>query len=307
MTLFLPVATDREHSGFTPAVLLIIAVNFLVYLATAGSHSEMLSTFREWGLVPGSSGLARIVTSMFLHGSFLHFFGNMLFLAVFGPAIEERLGFGRFIGLYLLFGAGAGLLYVIVTTTWVPAGMGIPCVGASGAVCGVMGYFLHRFPDRKVSVWYFIWILVYLKAGCFSVSAAFAIGFYFLSDLFWGLVVAGTGAALSTAYWAHIGGFLAGIGLSYWLGARDETSFARELVARTRLTTVPLVKKRRSFARPTAGPAVAAALACAKMSERPASTVALPGATRPDVWSMRPATGVTGTRKSVKRRVTKLC
>ena len=139
-------------------------------------------------------------TSMFIHGGFLHLLGNMIFLWVFGDNVEDAMGHGRYLVFYLLAGLGAAALQVYVDQDSV-----IPMVGASGAIAGVLGAYLVLYPRATVSVvipwlWFF---------GAFPVPAAFLIVFWFLLQLLSG--VASLGATEGIAFWAHVGGFIAGV------------------------------------------------------------------------------------------------
>ncbi|MGB0721347.1 MAG: rhomboid family intramembrane serine protease [Gammaproteobacteria bacterium] len=137
---------------------------------------------------------ATLITSMFLHGGFMHLAGNMLYLWIFGDNIEDAMGHGRFILFYLLCGIAAAL-----TEAWMNPSSEIPMVGASGAISGVLGAYLILHPRRKVLVLVLFRILLPLPA--YVVLGAW-IGIQFLS----------LGQADSNvAWWAHIGGFVAGV------------------------------------------------------------------------------------------------
>jgi membrane associated rhomboid family serine protease len=153
-----------------------------------------------------------VLTSMFLHGGWLHLGGNMLFLWVFGNNIEDRLGRLRFLPFYLLVGVAAGLAQVIADP-----GSDIPLIGASGAISGVLGAYILLFP--RAPVWTIVPPFFFLP---FKIPAFVWLALYFVLQFVYlgGDATAGGGGV---AYWAHIGGFIAGIALikPFLLGRRE--------------------------------------------------------------------------------------
>ncbi len=149
-----------------------------------------------------------LVTYQFLHGGWLHLIGNMLYLWVFGDNIEDRVGHFKYLLFYLLTGALAGLIQVFFQP-----GSGVPIIGASGAVAGVLGAYLVSCPRARVLalVPFFFWIPVEVPAVTF-------LGFWFILQVFSG--IASIGAEVAVAWWAHIGGFLAGMLLINYFGKR---------------------------------------------------------------------------------------
>ncbi len=139
-------------------------------------------------------GWLTLVTSMFLHGGFMHLAGNMLFLWVLGDNIEDALGHKRFVAFYLLCGVGAALTHGLMD----PASK-IPMIGASGAISGVIGAYLMLHPKARIKTlisYFIVWLPAWVVLG-------FWIGFQFLS-------ISGGGGG-GVAWWAHIGGFFAGV------------------------------------------------------------------------------------------------
>jgi membrane associated rhomboid family serine protease len=145
-----------------------------------------------YALVPPSLTL---LTSLFLHGSFLHLLGNMLFLQVFGDNVEDSMGHWRFVGFYLGCGAIAGLTYAAMSTA--PED---PLIGASGAVAGVIGAYLVLHP--RAHVWGLVMNVVPLR-----IRASWALGLWLAVQIYQVMF----GVETSTAWWAHIGGFVAGV------------------------------------------------------------------------------------------------
>ncbi len=142
-----------------------------------------------------------ILTSMFLHGGFMHLIGNMLYLWIFGNNIEDAMGHGRFIGFYLLTGIVASMAHFLTDVT-----SEIPTIGASGAISGILGAYILLYPRAQVLVLIalgFFWRVMY-------VPAALVLGFYFVIQLFQGTFSLGQGGG-GVAWFAHIGGFMAGL------------------------------------------------------------------------------------------------
>ena len=210
---------DSVRRRITPYVnVALIAASVLVFLYELSLNNlDVNRFFVDWGVVPvrlvdwleDPSGLeepATVVSSMFIHGGWLHLIGNMLFLWVFGDNVEEAMGHVRYLAFYLLAGAGAVALQV-----YVDQDSGVPMVGASGAIAGVLGAYLVLYPRATVSVlipwlWFF---------GAFPVPAAVLIIFWFLLQLLAGVAALGTatGVTEGVAFWAHVGGFLTGLAL----------------------------------------------------------------------------------------------
>ena len=143
-----------------------------------------------------------VVTSMFLHGGWMHLIGNMLYLWIFGNNIEDAMGHWRFVLFYLLCGAAAALAQVLQD----PASA-TPMIGASGAIAGVLGAYLLLYPRARVLVLVFLGFFV----TTLRLPALLVLGFWFVLQ-FLNAVVAGE-AGGGVAWWAHIGGFVAGLGL----------------------------------------------------------------------------------------------
>jgi len=207
----------------------LIAVNLVIFLYQSTLDQRALRDFIvTWGTVPDEIADGRdlfaLVTCMFLHGGWLHILGNMLFLWVFGDNIEDTMGHLKYGAFYLLCGVGASLLQVVIDTD-----SRVPLVGASGAISGILAAYLVLYPRGKIRTLLFvglpfiILIPAYLQIGLWIVMQ-FVNGFLSL-----GVRTAETGGGV--AYFAHIGGFLAGVGL-VWL-FRDRAAQARQLAARS--------------------------------------------------------------------------
>ena len=241
---------DHNPSSRTPYVTYgLIAVNVLVFLGYWSLLSDpraLQRFFYDWGLIPAaiSQGalLHGLVTSMFLHASLVHLGGNMLFLFIFGDNLEDELGHLRFLGFYLASGIAAALVQYFAD----PGSM-VPTVGASGAIAGVMGGYLLMFPRARVDV-LFIFVIFF---RVFALPAWIMLGVWFALQLLGG--AAAEANAGGVAYWAHAGGFVAGVGLmlplwlarggpAYWRRTHGRPSHPE---ARYRRTTIPRVRRPR--------------------------------------------------------------
>ena len=156
-----------------------------------------------------------LVTSMFLHGGFMHLAGNMLFLWVLGDNVEDAMGHKRFVAFYLVCGIAAALAHATVEP-----GSRIPMIGASGAISGVIGAYLMLHPKARIKVlisYFLVWLPAYVVLG-------FWIGFQFFSA-----AMASGGAGGGVAWWAHIGGFIAGVALIVPMKRKNVALFDRGL------------------------------------------------------------------------------
>ena len=236
-----PIGDDNSARATTPVVnYLLIAANVIVFVLFQGLGSNDRFTY-AWSTVPAEIVSGRdittqdrvvrveptnqrvqipglqptpgsvyltLLTSMFMHGGFMHLFGNMLFLWIFGDNLEDRVGHARYLVFYLLCGVLASLAHVFTTVAFSEGGSGllVPSLGASGAISGVMGGYILLFPRNRVHV-----ILLRILT---TVPAYVALGLWFVFQFVSGLGILGGGAQEGgVAYAAHIGGFVAGLAL----------------------------------------------------------------------------------------------
>jgi len=203
---------DHNPSGKTPFVTYaLIVLNCLIFFGYWGDLSNyrvMSEIYANWALIPArlgdGEGYETLLSSAFLHGGIWHLGGNMLFLHIYGDNLEDEMGHVKFLGFYLLCAISAGLAQVMSAPY-----SDIPVVGASGAVAGVMGGYLLLYPKAKVDV-LFIFIIFF---RIFSLPAWIILGIWFALQFFNG--VSTPSDIGGVAYWAHIGGFLAGIVLCF--------------------------------------------------------------------------------------------
>ncbi|MBI5515604.1 MAG: rhomboid family intramembrane serine protease [Deltaproteobacteria bacterium] len=219
---------DLNPTRSTPWVTWgIVLVCGLVYLWQAilpdGAYRDFIFTY---GLVPAQLTHGRdpgvfvtVLTSMFMHGGFLHAAGNLWFLHVFGDNVEDNMGPARFAVFYLLVGAAAAATQVAVS----PASA-VPMVGASGAIAGVLAAYLVLFPRARVVTLLPLFIFI----EWFELPAVLFIALWFFVQFFEGVGALGHGGSGGgVAYWAHIGGFLAGLALVFLFRRRDRLPRAR--------------------------------------------------------------------------------
>ncbi len=206
---------DTEPSYSKPVVTtILVAVNLLVFLYEASLDPYTLNAFiAQHGLVPDNFHVIGIFTSMFLHGGWLHVLGNMWFLWIFGDNIEDILGHEKYLVFYLLCGVAAA-----VTQVFFNLDSRVPMVGASGAIAGVMGAYMVKFPHSRIKTLIFFIFITFI-----DVPAWFMLIYWFAVQFFSGIgsIAESTASDGGTAFFAHIGGFLAGILLINVMGTRQ--------------------------------------------------------------------------------------
>ncbi len=222
--MFLPLKDINPTSRFPLVTVMLIAANVAVYLyeMSLGPHIEAFIT--SWGSIPyeithgvdmvGGDPTSPIVhtptpvthyvtlfSSMFIHGGFFHLFGNMLYLWIFGNNIEDLLGPVKFLVFYLVCGLIASLTHIVIQP-----GSTIPTVGASGAVSGVLGAYLIVYPHARVLTLVFLVMFVRMM----HVPAGLLLVFWFIMNAVSGVASLGLRCG-GVAWFAHVGGFLAGV------------------------------------------------------------------------------------------------
>jgi membrane associated rhomboid family serine protease len=195
----------------------LIAANLLVFLGQVAAQESVYSLFDLFAVVPsrtlapgfwlatGGWPLVTLFTSVFMHGSWVHLLGNMLYLWVFGDNVEDLLGHGRYIIFYLACGVLANLAHIFANPT-----SPVPTIGASGAVAGVLGAYLLSFPTARVLTLFHLGIII----PAVPVRAWLFLAVWFGVQLFSGLSpIWVMDPAETVAFWAHISGFLSGFAL----------------------------------------------------------------------------------------------
>jgi membrane associated rhomboid family serine protease len=204
----LPLGDDNSTRRNVPIITyLLIAANFLVFFIELAAGDQFINT---WSFVPAVYqadrlfGWITIFTSMFMHGGWMHILGNMLYLWIFGDNVEDRLGHGRFLLFYLACGVAAAFAQMMPDPNST-----IGCLGASGAIAGVLAGYLVLFPRQRVRVLLLNFVI--------PLPSIVVIGFWFILQLFSQF----SGSSDGVAYMAHIGGFLTGLVLVLLLRKRQ--------------------------------------------------------------------------------------
>ncbi len=212
-----PIRDDAPRFGTPVVTFLLIAVNVAVFvyqfslaLETPAAQQAFVETFGAIplraehalaGRYPLLAGIGPVFTSTFLHGGWMHLIGNMWFLWIFGDNVEDELGHFSYLLFYLACGLLASAAHIVANPEST-----IPAVGASGAIAGVMGAYLVRFPQARIVT--LIWVLFFITT--IEVPAALMLVYWFFIQFASGAAETGTGGSGGVAWWAHVGGFLAG-------------------------------------------------------------------------------------------------
>jgi membrane associated rhomboid family serine protease len=210
----IPLKDDIPSYRAPIVTVALICINCLIYLYLLFLGEAYQLALVKWGTIPyevthgqeltpqlGFSIPLSLFSSMFLHGGFFHLAGNMLYLWIFGDNVEDLLGHVKFLVFYLLCGLAASFLHILTTPD-----SQVPMVGASGAIAGVLGAYMIRFPRARILTLIFFGFFIRVVA----IPALFVLGFWFILQLLYGLPSIGsTGGGV--AWFAHVGGFIAGI------------------------------------------------------------------------------------------------
>ncbi|MDX8347498.1 rhomboid family intramembrane serine protease [Cognatiyoonia sp. IB215446] len=238
---------DHNPSERVPYVTLaLIAINVIVFvseMALVQTERQLAQYYFDYALIPArlaeGENYAALVTSVFLHGGFMHLAGNMLFLWIFGDNMEDEMGHVPFLIFYLACGVLASLAQFAAEPTSV-----IPMVGASGAIAGVMGGYLLLFPKARVDI--FIFFIVFFRI--FPIPAWIMLGLWFGLQLLNGVTADVSGGGV--AYWAHAGGFVIGLvgtlplwlrlgGPQFWTRTEGHPPHPEATYGRSSIPTVP--------------------------------------------------------------------
>ncbi|MFK8078990.1 MAG: rhomboid family intramembrane serine protease [Granulosicoccus sp.] len=219
--MIFPIRDENPQINIPYITYLFIGLNLLAWVGLQGMGAEpaLSQSVCQFGLIPAdltSQELVRsrpfcnidgnpdwysLVTSIFMHGSWMHLIGNMWFLWIFGNNVEDSMGSGRFAIFYILTGLAASATQIIADT-----GSVVPMVGASGAIGGVMGAYIVLYPKVHVHMFFLF--------RTFSIPAVFMLGYWIVTQLMGGFSSMGTVGG-GVAFWAHVGGFISGMVLIY--------------------------------------------------------------------------------------------
>lgn len=217
-----PIGDDNVRGAGPPIITwALLAINVLVFLLEATLANAGLEQFiRQYGMIPAEivrgQDLYTLLTSMFLHGGWLHLIGNMLFLWVFSDNIEAVLGKFLYVAFYLFGGLAASAAHILSAP-----GSGVPSVGASGAIAAVLGAYIVMFPRSRVRLLYFLGYYM----GVTRTRAIVFLGLWGVMQLFSGVASLGVQTAQTggVAWFAHLGGFVFGLLIGFALKGRART------------------------------------------------------------------------------------
>ena len=240
----IPIRDALRSKNFPAVNILLIGLNVVAFLWELAQGPDLKEVFYFYGIVPIRYSNPEIsvhftafeqslpfLTSLFLHGGFLHIIMNMWFLYIFGDNIEDRLGHIRYLVFYLFCGVAAGLVHLL--TNW---NSNVPTIGASGAISGVMGAYLLLYPRSKILTLIFIFFFIQF----IEIPAFIFLGIWFLLQL----LSAGISRANAegVAFWAHIGGFVAGLISVKIFDAIPRTGLTGRLRQHTERQTTPRIQ-----------------------------------------------------------------
>lgn len=209
-----PLRDDRPtYSPPIVTTLLIVACALVFFFELSLDEYSRNYFITLYGIVPAHLRPVTLITSMFLHGGWAHIIGNMLFLWAFGKSLEDAMGHTKFLAFYFICGIAAGITHVAFNSY-----SSMPTVGASGAIAGVMGAYLIKFPRARIHT--LIFILFFLTTA--DIPAAFILVYWFLMQLFsgYGSIAHTNVTDTGVAWFAHVGGFVTGMILVNLMGTR---------------------------------------------------------------------------------------
>lgn len=214
--MFFPLKDENPTERKPILTLGLILANVVIFLFSYLQGSDFyVQIINSYGMVPKEiatfQNLHTIFTSMFLHGGFIHLIGNVWFLWIFGDNIEDLFGREKFLLIYFGTGVAASLAHVAFSPSST-----VPTIGASGAIAGVLGAYLMKYPRAKVLTLFFI----FLFFTVIKVPSMVFLGVWIGLQLLNASVTTVAGTKVSVAYWAHIGGFFAGMVMAYFLEER---------------------------------------------------------------------------------------
>ena len=220
-----PYKDDNPSSTFPIVTVSIIVLNTVVFMLQMLNGADGKQIVYAYGAIPYNIVTMQttqpihpaltLFTSMFMHGGIFHIFGNMLYLWIFGNNIEDRLGHFRFILFYLFCGIAAAMSHALLTPSST-----VPMIGASGAISGVLGAYLLLFPYARVHTIIFLGFFV----QTIRIPALIVIGFWAIIQLLSGLTAQGIQSQGGIAWFAHVGGFVAGlVTIKLWQPRRVKT------------------------------------------------------------------------------------
>ncbi|MEN6521650.1 MAG: rhomboid family intramembrane serine protease [Armatimonadota bacterium] len=228
--MLLPYRVKNPPKKFPVVTVSLIAINVIVYIFTTDSLLRIREDVLDnYAFALGTSPFLNFISAVFLHANLFHLLGNMLFLWVFGPPVEDRLGVGKYLLVYFATGLAGGLLESAIE--FAVTGKTYPGIGASGCIMGILGAYWYIYSWSTVCVFYFFWVFIRPYIGVWEVAAIWIIGLFFLMDLLEGVLFGVTGVSGGVANFAHIGGACAGALLCLALRIKRDTESVSEAKA----------------------------------------------------------------------------
>src|SRR5262245_47468891 len=226
----IPFRDNIPSRSFPIITVSIILLNVLVFLYELSLGRYLEPFLFHYGVIPAavfawpnsdlpvSAVALPFLTSMFLHGGWMHLIGNMWYLWIFGDNVEDRLGHFTYLVFYLLCGVGAGIVHTVLNIDTI-----IPSIGASGAIAGVLVAYFLSYPGARVSTLVPIFIFIQI----IEIPALIVLGFWFVMQFFYGTATLAAASADSggVAWWAHVGGFVIGMILIGRFPRRDRPQY----------------------------------------------------------------------------------
>jgi len=227
---FLPVGTEIRLRRVPVVTLVLLALNIVVFAAFRLLGTESYLLFRL-AFVPARFEILALITSCFVHVDFMHIIPNLIYLWIFGSALEDRMGRLHFLGAYLACGSLSMMAQAVAVVSFMPQNAGYPIIGASGAISGLLGLFLVRFyyVRIKVASLALLFLQGVYRASISRLNAGGAMLLWIIIQLAYGLS-SSSNPLSTTAYWSHISGFLFGLVLGVTGGLDKEAFLERKLL-----------------------------------------------------------------------------
>ncbi|KXA88926.1 hypothetical protein AKJ57_06110 [candidate division MSBL1 archaeon SCGC-AAA259A05] len=212
--MFFPLKDENPTEKKPLLTVALIVINVVVFLFTFFSN-DFAPIVKEYGMIPkeivAGEDLHTLFTSMFLHGGPIHLIGNVWFLWIFGDNIEDLYGRPKFLFIFLGSGVCASLAHISLNPS-----SHITTIGASGAIAGILGAYIIKYPRAKVVTLLFIFLFIHI----IKIPAVVFLGVWVGLQVLSGVATTIEGVQVTVAYWAHIGGFLAGMLMAFLIGER---------------------------------------------------------------------------------------
>jgi len=234
----LPIRTDRTLKTVPYVTYALLFINIFVHLFTLGLSDVQMANFHQtWGFTSDQPNFLTLFTHSFLHGGLMHLVGNMLLLWIVGTVLEAGIGSMLFLMLYTASTVAAVLLFAIITKIFLPGDMGLPLIGASGAISGVLGYATFRYYHLKVMTILMVFSIIPVPKPIwfpFWVYGAYFVGTNIISGI---STVIDPTTSVGVANWAHLGGFGLGMLAALLLKSSDDGKRENIIETSTRVAT----------------------------------------------------------------------